>query len=286
MEDNKSVVTYKNGSEYPPYISKKTIRGKSLHYLSWAFAMRWLGSNYPHLQICFKPEIGDPETGYYVVGYIYNSLNGKMSAPMELAILDQKNDVMCSSNKNKRPGTNEEDGILNTHPLAQDICNTRQRARAKIVAIYLGMGAHLYEGFGDVLDENSKVNEEVKEQAQELVEENESIQDQIKSIKSFGKRLQDPELESYVNTKLINTMTSSELQKYSLSELSDFAKEQKEYYGLCRLKYLADLYKEKSGKEWAFQSEKTIEEMTFSELSKEGKKLKSAIDELDSPGTE
>jgi hypothetical protein len=55
---------------------------------------------------------------------------------------------------------------------------------------------------------------------------------------------------------------------------------------MCRLRYLIDQYKQKSGKEWGLHSEKPIDEMNFGELKEEGAKVKKAVDELDSPGTE
>ena len=257
-----------------PYISKKQIRGKDFHYLSWAFAMRWLGSHYPYLQVHFRPEEGSPDSGYYCRAYILNTRNNAETPEMELAILDFSNKVICS--------TNEKNPI----PMADDICNTRQRCRVKVIATYLGMGLHLYEGYGDVLSSSSSATEEMKETAKELAENNNEINEQIKIINNFKKKLLDTSLENYVEQNKIVKTESDTLRKYSLEKLADLAIEQKHYYAVCKIQYLLDKYNMLSPDNYVLSSKKPLEEWSYKELVDEGKKLNNLISNLETPGNE
>lgn len=255
------------------YIEVKNIGGKPFHYLSWAFVMYWLGTHYPHIQIGFDKETGDENQGYYVNAYLWNTHNNFKTEYMELAILDFKNKVICKGNSGSKQVT------------ASDIANTRQRARVKIVATYLGMGLHLYQGYGDVLDDSSKANEEVKEQAQEAQQENEQKKKIINSILSFADRLQDSELEDYVEPKLIDRTPRNQLNKYDFPQLNDRLEKQKHYYGTCKLQYLLDQYKELFGKEHELTKE-DLSSLTYNELLIKGKELNKIIQENKTPGTE
>lgn len=256
-----------------PYIETKTIGGKAFHYLSWSFVMYWLGTHYPHIQIGFDKETGDENQGYYVNAYLWNTLNNFKSEYMELAILDFKNKVICKGNSNNKQVT------------ASDIANTRQRARVKIVATYLGMGLHLYQGYGDVLDDSSTANEEVKQQAEEAQQENEKKKEIIDKILNFADRLQKPELEDYVEPKLVDKATRNELNKYDMSILEERLEKQQHYYGTCKLEYLLEQYKQLFGEEHELSKE-DLSTFAYKQLVQKGKELNNLIQERKAPGNE
>lgn len=266
-----------------PFIEKKTIKGKTFHYLSWAFAMRWLGSHYPHLQVCFNAETGDEVQGFYVNCYILNVVTGFQSPPMELAILDWSNKVICAANPRMIKVGGEEKAV--STPLIDDICNTRQRARVKAIATYLGMGLHLYEGFGDVLSADSKAATELKTQAHDINDQQQSKKEQIDNVIKYRKRLKDESLKNYVEPKLINNKAMSELSRLSFDEVSNIAAMQAHYYGVCKFNYLLDEYKRILGSAHEYEQEEYAN-WKFDDLVSKGKELRDTITANQTPGME
>lgn len=234
-------------------------------YIPWGYIYWFLGKYYPNIEVRFfeddvlseskdltqLPVSGNSTNGFSVHPYLHERNTGLSTPKFFYPVTDFSN----------KPITGDK---LNSYHL-----NTaRMRAIAKVVAINLGLGLHLYMSLADILDtdEEAKLNKEESDQKQKTIQKIQKIENGIKN--NFASFVDDSYEEA----------TTSKLEQKTLVQLNKLCNLKEHYLYTLKLKKALYDYKQKKGEEHEYTEQlKEIEQKSATEVNNYAKKVQEQL---------